>query len=138
MIEKPTPPLHPWTEPYWSAAREGKLLIQLCQGCREYVFYPRLQCPYCFSERLDWVEASGRGTVYSYSVVLNNPPTSFQPDVPFVIAIVELEEGVRQMTNIVGCDPQEVRCGMPVEVVFEKLTDEITLPKFKPEARRDV
>jgi uncharacterized OB-fold protein len=137
MPEKPIPPIQPWAEPFWAAAREEKLLIQHCRGCDRYVFYPRLQCPACFSAKLEWIEACGRGRVYTYSVVLNNPPSAFQNDVPFVIAIVELEEGVRLMTNIVGCKPDAVRCDMPVEVVFEKATDEITLPKFTPAAAED-
>jgi uncharacterized OB-fold protein len=136
MAEKPIPPIHPWTAPYWRAARDGKLLIQRCASCARYIFYPRLQCPACFAAEPEWVEASGRGKVYSYSVVLNNPPSAFQQDVPFVIAIVELEEGVRLMTNIIGCDPESVRCDLPVEVVFEKLTDKITLPKFTPVSPR--
>lgn len=132
MPDKPVPPMDPWTEPYWAAAREGRLLIQRCQSCDRNIFYPRISCPFCFSGELEWVEASGRGTVYSFSVVKNNSPSAFMADMPFVIAIVRLEEGVRMMTNIVGCDPEAVRCDMPVQVVFEKLTDEVTLPKFKP------
>ena len=130
--EKPIPPINIWSEPYWKAAREGKLLIQQCEKCGRHIFYPRLACPFCFSDHVKWVEVTGKGTVYSFSVVENNAPSAFIGDMPFVIAIVRLEEGVQLMTNIVGCDPKEVRCEMPIEVVFEKLNDEITLPKFKP------
>jgi uncharacterized OB-fold protein len=132
---KPIPPMNPWAEPFWAGTREGKLLIQKCADCGKHVFYPRLVCPSCFSERLDWIEASGRGTVYSHTLVQNNPPSAFIEDLPFTIAIVELEEGVRMMTNVVECDPESVYCDMPVEVTFERLTDEITLPKFKPLAK---
>jgi len=132
---KPIPPMNPWAEPFWAGTREGKLVIQKCADCGKHVFYPRLVCPFCFSERLDWTEASGRGTVYSHTLVQNNPPSAFIDDLPFTIAIVELEEGVRMMTNIVECDPEAVHCDMPVEVTFERLTDEITLPKFKPLAK---
>jgi len=135
MPDKPVPPVQPWSEPFWAGAREKRLMLQKCASCNKYIFYPRLGCPFCFSERLDWTEASGHGTVYSYTVVKNNPPSSFAGDVPFVIAIVELEEGVRMMTNIVDCDPEAVCCDMPVEVTFEPLTDKITLPKFKPLAK---
>jgi uncharacterized OB-fold protein len=135
MPDKPIPPVQPWSEPFWAGARESRLVIQKCASCKKYVFYPRLGCPFCFSEKLEWVQASGRGTVYSYSVVRNNPPSSFMDDLPFVIAIVELEEGVRLMTNIVDCDPEVVDCDMPVQVTFERLNDEITLPKFKPLAK---
>ena len=132
---KPIPPMNPWAEPFWAGTREGRLVIQKCADCGKHVFYPRLVCPFCFSERLGWIEASGRGTVYSHTLVQSNPPSAFMEDLPFTIAIVELEEGVRMMTNIVDCDPEAVHCEMPVEVTFERLTDEITLPKFKPFAK---
>jgi uncharacterized OB-fold protein len=135
MPDKPIPPVDPWAEPFWAGTRERRLMIQKCTSCKKPIFYPRLSCPSCFSERLEWVEASGRGTIYSYTLVRNNPPSRFLEDLPFVIAIVELEEGVRMMTNIVDCDLEVVRCEMPVEVTFERLTDEITLPKFKPLAQ---
>jgi len=107
-------------------------MIQRCQACHRTIFYPRISCPFCASERLEWIESSGKGTVYTFSVVRNNPPSAFARDVPFVIAIVRLEEGVQMMTNIVGCDPEDVYCDMPVQVTFEKLNEEFTLPKFKP------
>ncbi len=129
---KPIPPVHPWTRPFWQAAREGKLMIQQCQSCRRHIFYPRLNCPFCFSEQITWVESTGKGRIYSFSVVQNNAPSAFIPDMPFIIAIVRLDEGVQMMTNIVGCDPSQAHCDMPVIVVFEKLNEEITLPKFKP------
>lgn len=132
---KPLPPVLPWTQPFWDGTRAGKLMIQQCQHCAHRIFYPRLYCPFCSSDRLGWVEATGRGTVYTFSVVENNAPTAFMGDVPFVIAIVRLEEGVQMMTNIVGCDPAEVRCDMPVTVTFEPLDDRITLPKFRPAAK---
>ena len=135
MPDKPIPPVDSWSEPFWAGAREQRLVIQKCADCEKHIFYPRLSCPFCFSDRLDWIEASGRGTIYSHTLVQNNPPSTFADDVPFVIAIVELEEGVRMMTNIVDCDPEVLHCEMPVEVTFERLTDEITLPKFKPLAK---
>ncbi|HBY95408.1 MAG: Zn-ribbon domain-containing OB-fold protein [Ardenticatenaceae bacterium] len=132
LPKKPVPPIHPWTEPYWDAAKSGKLMIQCCQACHQNIFYPRLSCPFCFSDRIEWIECSGRGSVYTFSVVRNNPPSAFADDLPFVIAIVRLEEGVQMMTNIVACDPADVYCDMPVAVTFERLNDEITLPKFRP------
>jgi len=131
--KKPVPIVNPWARPFWEAAQEGKLIFQRCKDCEKNVFYPRIACPHCFSDNLEWVEASGKGTVYTYTVVENNSPSAFMSDVPFVIAIVKLEEeGVQMLTNIVGCDPGAVQCDMPVEVIFEKLNDEFTLPKFKP------
>jgi uncharacterized OB-fold protein len=130
---KPVPIISSWAKPFWEAAREGKFIYQKCKDCKTNVFYPRIACTNCFSDNLEWVESSGKGTVYTYTVVESNPPSAFIPDLPFVIAIVKLEEeGVQMLSNIVGCDPYEVECDMPVEVVFEKLNDEVTLPKFKP------
>ena len=130
--KKPVPQVNPWAKPFWEAAREEKLKIQKCRDCSEPIFYPRIACPHCFSDDVEWVEASGKGTVYSYTVVTNNAPSAFIQDMPFVIAIVKLEEGVQMLSNIVACDPSDVRCDMPVEVTFEKLDEEFTLPKFRP------
>jgi uncharacterized OB-fold protein len=129
---KPIPPVEPWTAPFWEGTRAGKLLIQHCQACARNIFYPRLYCPFCLSDQLDWIEGSGRGIIYTFSVVENNAPSAFAPDMPYVIAIVRLEEGVQMMTNIVGCDPAQVRCDLPVRVVFERLDERISLPKFTP------
>ena len=129
---KPVPVVTPWGKPFWDSAKLEKLMIQKCKGCERLVFYPRLACPHCLSGDLDWVEVSGKGTVYSYTIVQSNAPTPFKGDMPYVVAIVRLEEGVQMLTNIVGCDPEEVTCDMPVEVTFEKLDDDFTLPKFRP------
>jgi uncharacterized OB-fold protein len=132
MPKKPVPIVNPWARPFWEAARKGKLVIQRCKDCKKYIFYPRICCLHCFSDRVEWVEASGKGFVYSYTVVENNAPSAFIQDMPYVIAIVRLEEGVQMLTNIVGCDPYQVRCDMRVQVTFEKLDDEFSLPKFRP------
>lgn len=131
---KPAPVVNPWARPFWDGAREGRLLIQRCENCRKHVFYPRVACPYCGSDRLAWVAATGKGTVYSYTVVYNNAPTAFIPDVPYVVAVIELAEGVRMLSNVVQCELGALRCDMPVEVTFERLNDEFTLPKFRPTA----
>jgi len=130
--KKPVPIVNPWARPFWEAARERRFIIQRCTDCKKYIFYPRICCPHCFSDRVEWVEASGKGTIYSYTVVLNNAPSAFMNDVPYIIAVVKLEEGVQLLSNIVDCDPEKVRCDMKVEVAFEKLDDQFTLPKFKP------
>ena len=132
MTSKPVPPIDAWTRPYWDAARENKLLLQYCPSCEKHIFYPRRFCPFCDSDQLEWKESSGTGKVYAYTVVCNNAPSAFIADMPYVIAIVRLDEGVQMMTNIVECNPDNVHSEMSVEVVFEKLNDEITLPKFKP------
>ena len=130
--EKPVPVVNPWVRPFWEAAKEKRLIIQQCRDCEKHIFYPRIACPHCFSDQVDWVDASGKGNVYSFTVVKNNAPSAFIRDMPYVIAVVKLEEGVQMLSNIVGCDPESVTCDMPVEVTFEELNDEFTLPKFKP------
>ena len=130
--QKPVPVVNPWAKPFWDAALEERLTFQKCSKCGTNIFYPRIACINCFSDDLDWVDASGKGIVYSYTVVENNSPSSFAGDCPYVVAIIKLEEGVQMLSNIVGCDPYEVRCDMPVEVVFERLNEDFKLPKFKP------
>lgn len=129
---KPVPIVQPWAQPFWDAAREHRLVLQHCADCDRPIHYPRVACPHCGSARVGWRPASGRGTVYSYTVVVNNAPSAFLADMPYVVAVIELAEGVRMLSNIVGCDPEDLVCDMPVEVVFEELNDEFTLPKFKP------
>lgn len=129
---KPRPIVNAWAQPFWDAARAGRLLIQRCRDCGKPCFYPRIACPNCGAAALDWVEARGRGSVYSYTVVQNNAPSAFTADVPYVVAVIRLEEGVQMLSNIVDCDPSAVACDMAVEVTFQRLDDEFTLPKFRP------
>ena len=95
------------------------------------MFYPRSNCTKCMSSELDWIEASGRGQVYSATICYRAPDQSFRPEVPYVIALIDLEEGPRMMSNVTGCAPEEVSIGDAVEVWFEAATDEIAIPKFK-------
>jgi len=129
---KPLPQTTPWSVPFWDGCRNHELLIQKCQDCQAFNFYPKMYCATCLSSNLEWVKTGGKGKVYSHMTVFAYQPTEFARDVPYVVAIVELDEGVRMMTNIVGCPPEEVECDMRVEVVFEKATEEITLAKFRP------
>jgi uncharacterized protein len=118
------------TKPYWDAAKEHRLVIQRCDDCQSAIFYPRSICPHCMSDRIQWTEASGRGVVYSFTVV-RRAPAQFAEDTPYVVALVDLAEGVRMMSNVVGCAPSAVRIGAPVEVTFDDVTPEISLPKFR-------
>ncbi len=128
-IPKPTPE----TRPFWEAAKHHVLRIQRCRDCAQHYFYPRPLCPHCLSRNVEWVAVSGRGRLHTF-VINHRPPRNFPVQGAFVIGIVELEEGPRVLTNIVGVepDPARVRCDMPVEVVFEDITEEVTLPKFRP------
>lgn len=129
---KPLPVSTPETRPFWEGAREHELLLPRCRECRRFHFYPRALCPYCSSPNLEWRQASGRGTLYSYCIN-HRPAPGFEADVPHIIALVDLEEGPRMMTNLVGVapDPELLRVGLPVEVVFEDVTESVTLLKFR-------
>ncbi len=119
------------TEPFWAGAAEGRFLIKRCRSCGRAFFYPRPFCPHCWSQDVDWQDASGRGTVYTWSVVRRNDLPPFSERVPYVTAIVELEEGPRVMTNIVDTDLADVRIGMEVEAVFRPLGESLTYPVFR-------
>ena len=129
-FDLPTPDLE--TQPFWDAAREERLLIKHCNACGKYHFYPRPFCPYCWSDDVEWFEASGRATLYTWSVVHRNDLPPFPERLPYVAAVVDLEEGPRVMTNIVDCDPADLRIGMDLVVDFRSLTDDITAPVFRP------
>jgi len=129
---KPLPQITPYSKPFWDGAKRHEFLIQKCKDCDKFVFYPKLVCPFCLSENLEWIKASGRGKVYSYMVVYSYQPRPFAEDVPYVVAIIELDEGVKMMSNVVECDPETVRCDMDVEVIFDDVTPDMTLTKFKP------
>ena len=109
-----------------------ELWLERCGSCGTIRFYPRAVCTVCLSSEVMWERASGRGTVYTFTVTYQNQAPGFREMLPYVYAIVELAEGVRMPTNVVGCPPDAVRIGMPVEVVFEDVAPEITLPKFRP------
>jgi hypothetical protein len=132
-FDLPTP--EPETQPFWDAARDGRLLIKRCRECGQAHFYPRPFCPKCWSAEVDWEEASGAGTLYTWSVVHQNDLPPFPSRVPYVAAIVELAEGPRMMTNVVECDFAELVAGMALEVVFSPQTGTVTIPVFRP-ARR--
>ncbi len=122
-IPSPTPT--PGTEPYWEGAAQGKLMLRGCNSCGRVHHYPRTPCPYCFSDALEWREAAGRGTIYTYSVMRRVP-------VPYVIAYVTLEEGVSMMTNIVDCDFDALRIDQKVKVVFKPSENGQPVPMFTP------
>ena len=129
---KPLPSSSPWSRPFWEGCKRHELLIQHCKDCGDNIFYPKLYCPNCLSPDIEWIKTSGRGKVYTFTIVRNYSPTEFAQDVPYVVAVVRLTEGVQLMSNIVDCPPEQVKCDMEVEVVFEDVTEEVALPKFKP------
>lgn len=131
--EKPLPEFRPETKPYWEAAKNHELVIPRSKVTGEFFFYPRALSPGDdMTEEIEWVKASGKAKVWTYSIHHMGPSKAYKGDPPYVVALVETEEGVKMMTNIVDVDPHDVTVGMDVEVVFDDVTDEVTLPKFKP------
>jgi len=129
---KPVPIPDEVSKTFWQGCQRQELLLQKCCNCGQFQFYPRPICINCMSGNLEWVSSSGRGTVYSFTVVHQNVMPGFAQEVPYVFAIIELAEGVRLSTNIEGCAPADVHIGMPVVVVFEPISPEVSLPKFRP------
>lgn len=118
------------TRPYWEGLAQGELRIQRCGACLRAVFYPRALCPHCHADQLSWSVASGRGTIYAYTVA-HQAFGLFAEETPFIVAIVELEEGVRMMSRIVGAPRERVAIGQPVQVTFEVVGEHLTLPYFR-------
>ena len=129
----PLPVPTPESRPFWEAARRHELTLPRCRACGRFHYYPRAACPHCLSGDLEWQRTSGRGTLHTFTIV-HRGLKSFPLGPPYVIAIVELAEGPRMMTNLVGVapDPKQIRIGMPVEVAFEDVTAEVALPRFRP------
>lgn len=129
LLPEPTPE----TAPFWEGCQQHELRIQFCTDCQQHFFYPRIFCPTCLSDRVEWRTVSGTGTLLTY-VLSARPAPGFENELPYAIAIVKLAEGPHLMTNIVGTEitPQNLKAGMPVEVVFEDVNEKITLPKFQP------
>ena len=126
----PLPRPTPLSTPHWEGCRQGELRVQRCTRCEAFTFIPRPVCPHCFEMTLEWVTSSGRGTVYSHTTV--HRPQRPEFEVPYTVAIIELEEGWHMLTNLVDVAAEDVRVGMPVEVDFRQMSDEVTLPYFRP------
>jgi uncharacterized protein len=120
------------TEPYWQGCRNGQLLVQHCAACGQWQFFPRLMCVACGEEHPEWKPVSGRGTVETFTVVHVPLSEAYSADVPYVVALIRLEEGPRMMTNVVACEPADVRIGLPVEVIYEPWSDAVVMPQFRP------
>jgi uncharacterized protein len=118
------------SRPYWEGLEQGELRIQRCLTCTKAVFYPRSICPHCHADQLEWITASGRGTIYTYTI-LHQAFGAFAADVPFVVALVDLEEGARMMSRIVDTPHDRVAIGAAVQVTFASVGDGVTLPYFR-------
>ncbi len=131
-IPKPIPALTEDTKPYWEGCARHELLIQHCQDCGHFRFPPSGLCPKCMSTNTEWVAVSGKGQVYSWTIFHYVYHPAYAKDIPYNVAIVQLNEGPLLHTNIVECNNEDIYIGMPVEVIFEDVNDEISLPKFRP------
>ncbi|MBT3943769.1 MAG: Zn-ribbon domain-containing OB-fold protein [Chloroflexi bacterium] len=131
---KPIPIPQPESDNYWEGAKAGELRLRHCDDCNQAYFYPRNICPDCGNNNTSWIVASGKAKIHTFAIVHRPPHPGFMDDIPYVPAIVELEEGPRMATQIVNveADPSAISIDMPVKVVFESITDEISLPKFEP------
>jgi uncharacterized OB-fold protein len=129
--ELPTPVVNADSREYWEGARSDRLLIRKCGACGKTHFLPRHLCPECWSTDLEWIQSSGRGTVHSFTVIRRAPLPAFVGRVPYVVALIDLEEGPRMMANILGDDALATKIGDPVEVCFEERAEGAKVPQFK-------
>jgi len=129
--QRPLPRATEATEGYWRAAAEGRLVVQTCRACGHRQFYPRTLCLRCESDQVDWADVSGFGAVYTFTINHRAPNAFMKARLPYAVAIIELDEGVRLMANILNTAPERIAIGKRVRVVFEKASDEVTLPQFE-------
>ena len=130
---KPVPEPDEMSRPFFEGALRGELLLQRCQDCEEFLVLGSRVCTNCLGERLEWVPVSGRGTLFTFGIMHQRYHPGFIPELPYNVAVVELAEGPRLQTNIVGAGNEDLRVGMPVVVTFEQVSDRVALPKFRPE-----
>lgn len=132
---KALPQPTPETQEFWDGTKAGELRLQRCNECSNVYFPPRPFCPKCASRSVAWFKATGHGRLFSY-VINHRPAPGFKDEAPYAIAVVELDEGPRMMTNLVGVEstPEALPIDMPLEVTFDRVSDEISLPKFRPAA----
>jgi len=132
LYTKPLPRINDDTRPFWEGCRAHELRVQKCTACGHVRWPASIICPQCHSRKTTWITVAGTGTVYSFVVYHVAFHPAFRDDLPYVVAVVELTEGPRIFTNIVECSPEAVTCDMPVEVAWDDVTNEVTLPKFRP------
>lgn len=124
----------PEAEPYWNGCREHRLMLPRCRSCGEFHFYPRPFCPRCREEDIEWCQSEGIGEVYTFAVVEQPIEKAYAPLIPYVIAIIELTEGVRMISHVIDHDPKKVVCGLKVEIDFREISPALTIPVFRPRA----
>ncbi len=130
--KKPIPAITREMKPFFDAAKRHELVVQRCSGCGVYRFPAREFCSECLSYKAEWAKMSGEGVIFSFNIMHQVYDPGFADEVPYAVVVVQLKEGARFLSNLVGVKPHDVRIGMPVRVVFEDVSDEVTLPKFAP------
>ena len=131
-MPKPRPVPTATSQPFWDALGEDRVVLQRCDDCDTWIYYPRARCPHCLSARISWHDVDGAGTVFSFTVAPQPTAPPFADEVPQLLAIVELREGVRVSTTLVDVAPDAIRIGLPVSPVFDHGTDGMTLLRFRP------
>jgi uncharacterized OB-fold protein len=129
---KPLPVPDMDSKEFWDGCHRHELLLQRCDNCHNYRYPPQVICPVCFSTDSKWEKANGRGEVYTFTVVRRALGPDWEDAVPYTIGVIQLDEGVRMVSNVVDCKPEDVRVGMKVAVTFDDVTENVALPKFKP------
>ena len=130
-VARPEPKSTEYSEGFWAGIRRGELVIQRCTNCERLRHYPQPMCPDCHSVDFDWAPVTGRGVIYSYTVAHRAFHPAWKDDVPYVLATIELEEGVRMLTDLIGIDPNTVKIGQRVEVYFKELPGQGMMPRFR-------
>ncbi|MBI3303134.1 MAG: Zn-ribbon domain-containing OB-fold protein [Deltaproteobacteria bacterium] len=134
---KPLPVIEKWNAPYWQAAKRHEFVAQKCHVCSYVHLPPGPVCTNCLSDDQEWVRLSGKGTIYSYGIYYQLWHTGFKEDIPYNVALIQLAEGPQIISQVVGCKNEELDCGLEVEVVFDDVPPEITLPKFRLVGRNE-
>jgi uncharacterized OB-fold protein len=130
--KKPIPAVTPEMKPFFDAAKRRQLVVQRCTQCGTYRFPAREICSNCLSRAAEWVPVSGEGEVFSYNIMHQVYHPGFADEVPYAVVVIKLKEGAKMNSNLVGVEPHDIKIGMPVRVVFEDISEEVTLPKFAP------
>ncbi len=130
--KKPLPEPNDDTKPFWDYCKRHELRMQKCRQCGYVRCPPSIVCPNCHSLEAEWVKLSGKGKVFSFTIFHYVYDKAFANDIPYAVASIELEEGPRMVSNIVGCPLEDIKVDMPVEVYFEDISEQFALPKFKP------
>lgn len=134
-VDRPVPVPSAQTQPFWDGCARNQLLLQRCTGCHTYWHPPGPICPNCLSGDYEWTPASGQGTVYTFSVVRQAFRRIWEPLIPYVLAVIELDEGPRMISNVMDIAPGDVQIGMAVTVAFQPVSEAISLPLFRPAVR---